>query len=164
MHFSSLIFQKCSEREVKSAFRTKSNFRCSLLRFSDLSFQQWSENASFLPFWRPANQAPATRTVPSTLLLWCVCGCVCVCAQCACVSVHISPQPRTCKFLHFVMQYHQNIGVLAGWKRPVLHAGQCDTLCVSTFCTYQAPSSQYQRSGVATHRRKGDCGHISPQR
>ena len=106
----------------------------------------------FLRFWRPANQAPATRTVPSTFLL-CVCVDVCVCAQCACVSVHISPQPRTCKFLHFVMQYHQNIGVLAGWKRPVLHAGQCDTLCVSTFCTYQAPSSQYQRSGVATQKR-----------
>lgn len=89
-HFSSLIFQKCSEREVKSAFRTKSNFRCSFMRFSDLSFQQWSENASFLRFWRPANQAPAT--VPSTLLLVCLCVCVdvCVCAVCVCKCTYIT--------------------------------------------------------------------------
>ena len=80
-HFSSLIFQKCSEREVKSAFRTKSNFRCSLMRFSDLSFQQWSENAFFYVFGGPQIKLPLLVQSPPLSCCVCVDVWMCVCVR-----------------------------------------------------------------------------------
>ena len=81
-------------------------------------------------------------------------------ATTGCAPMGISTQEHqvtlVCILYCSIIMYHDNIGVLAGWKRPVLHAGQCDTLCISAFCTYQAPSSQYQRRGVATHHHTKD--------